>query len=443
MISFRVAANLVAFVLLGVLLSWWALSNHVTFGLTAPDRNVVVMEFAASPGLQPASVVAYQGHAVGEVDRIQLDEDRVRVRTLLDPAEPVPADVTAGVRRASAVGEPYVDLAPRGELAEDYPQLADGDVIPLSRTSVPRSYEEVFRAVADVLDAVPEDALATVVDELATAVEGREDEFATLLADSQDVLHTAAGRADMLDRLATESTHLAGLAADLAPTAGAALDDLGPLASSLADAREDLVTVLETAPGLAERVDTLVADSSQPLGCLLRSLDASLRVLDTPENADRLDTAIGLAPELIEALRTSTHDRDSGPWLRVDAIFNLGASNDPVTTYTDPLPVPGTPALPDACEPVDLGDGAPAPAGDGDVAPTPAAVTPGSPVQGGGTASVSDEADEDASVAAGDVDGARSDGLPWWWVLAALGGLAAAGGAWRLLTGLRRRGDDA
>ena len=427
--SFRVVVNLVTFVLLAVGLGWWALANHVTFGLVEPDHRDVTIEFAASPGLQPGFQVTYLGHGIGSVDRIELADDRVRVHASLDPQAPVPAGVRADVRRASAVGEPYVDLLPDGEVTGDT-RLADGATIPLERTAVPLSYEEVFRSVAEVLEDVPGEALGGIVDELTRALDGREDELVAMLADTEDVLTTAADRADMLDELATRSTRLGAMLADLAPTAGAALDDLEPLVGAIAASRDELDALLDSSPGITRRTADLATRLRQPLACLLDPLETTLATVDTPETAAALDRAIDDAPALMALLRASTHERDGGPWLRVDPILNIGGT--PLRTFDQPLPVPEAPATGTCSTQL---PGLPAAAEDADVAPTPQPLAPEDVRPGGrpGQAPGASDGPTEAPRASSDQPGPRG-AVPRGWALLGLGVLVLlATRPWRWL----------
>lgn len=78
-----------------------------------------------------------------------------------------PSDLDAEVHSQSAVGEQYVALLPRG--GESRP-LADGDVVPRARTSVPPDINSLLDATNRALEAIPQDNLETVIDESYTAV---------------------------------------------------------------------------------------------------------------------------------------------------------------------------------------------------------------------------------------------------------------------------------
>ena len=69
--------------------------------------------FAATGGLYQNANVTYRGTTIGRVTAISLARGGGVDATLrLDSDTPVPADVDATVKSASAIGEQYVELTP-------------------------------------------------------------------------------------------------------------------------------------------------------------------------------------------------------------------------------------------------------------------------------------------------------------------------------------------
>jgi phospholipid/cholesterol/gamma-HCH transport system substrate-binding protein len=107
----RIAVNLAAFGLLFAVLAVWAVRNVLHLQLIDKPYTVVA-EFERSPGLRRDVEVAYLGTRIGTIGSVSLQPGHVEVTLRIDRGVELPADVTAAVRRKSAVGEPYVDLAP-------------------------------------------------------------------------------------------------------------------------------------------------------------------------------------------------------------------------------------------------------------------------------------------------------------------------------------------
>src|SRR5690606_12834600 len=146
------------------------------------DPDFVTVEFESSPGLARGFEVAYLGHAVGSVHAVALQDGFSEVVLRIDAGEELPAAVDAMARRKSAIGEPFVELAPTpGTDPSTGPRLVDGDRIPLARTSSPISYGTLFKSVDALLAAVDPDQVGTVVDELAAALDGRGDDVRRII----------------------------------------------------------------------------------------------------------------------------------------------------------------------------------------------------------------------------------------------------------------------
>jgi phospholipid/cholesterol/gamma-HCH transport system substrate-binding protein len=423
----RIVVNLVAFALLFVGLTWWALANHVTFGVTAPDQDVLTLEFSSSPGLQPGFEVAYLGHPVGTIRGLTLRDGSVTVTAGIDPEVELPARVDATIRRRSAVGEPYVDLEPRDDDALAGPTLADGAHVPLEHTHTSLSYQEVFSSASELLEALPVDDLGTIVSELAVALEGREPTMRELQADAHQALTTFAERSEVLDEVAVEATALAALVAELSPALGDGLDDTALLTRELVAAENDLRQLLAASPGLLERVTDLTVATRPQLGCLLDSLGRSLGELATPENQRRIGDAVGRGDELIALLHDVTHDRSSGPWLRVDAILNMG--QDPVVQYEGPVPHPTPPKIPD-CEPAAFE--APVAPGTAPTAPPPSALGEPDPPPDRPEPELDARAEDTETARPPPTDRRFPTGAGWLWLALAglLAGALAAGTRW-------------
>jgi phospholipid/cholesterol/gamma-HCH transport system substrate-binding protein len=173
----------------------------------------------------------------------------------------LPANATASIRQSSLLGEKFVALAPPAtEPAQG--TLADGALIPVSRTSRTAEVEEVLGALGLLLNGGGLGQLKTIDEELNKALTGRE-------ADVTDLLHQLdtfvagldAQKADIvkaIDALDALSTHLA----QDRQTIGAAVEALGPGLTVLAQQRAQLTQAL-TALGDLSGVGTRVVNESR------------------------------------------------------------------------------------------------------------------------------------------------------------------------------------
>ena len=134
--SRRVLINLVAFLGVFVLTLWWAVNNIISFEFLERPYEIQG-EFAGTAGVSSASEVAYLGVHYGEVESVELVEDRVRITMNIDRGKQIPAGSKARIFRKSAVGEPYIDFQPPEDYDDGGPYIEAGDLIPLDQTSAP------------------------------------------------------------------------------------------------------------------------------------------------------------------------------------------------------------------------------------------------------------------------------------------------------------------
>jgi phospholipid/cholesterol/gamma-HCH transport system substrate-binding protein len=228
----------------------------------------VTAEFSDVLDLVPQAAVKVDDVTVGSVEKISLSGWTARVRLRIGNNVRLPGNATAAVRQTSLLGEKYVALDPP---ATESPQgtLADGAVIPLSRTRRGAEVEEVLAALGLLLNGGGLAQLKTINEELAGALDGRE----TQAKDALHQLDTFLGgldrqKADIvraLDALDRLSGHLA----QQRDVIGTALKSLAPGLTVLEDQRRQL-TVALTSLGELGRVGTRV---------VIRSRDDTLAVL--------------------------------------------------------------------------------------------------------------------------------------------------------------------
>ncbi|SCL27639.1 phospholipid/cholesterol/gamma-HCH transport system substrate-binding protein [Micromonospora pallida] len=230
-------------------------------GAPKGDGYAVTAEFADVLDLVPQAAVKVDDVTVGSVERISLDGWTARVTLRLDAKVRLPANATAAVRQSSLLGEKYVAVAapPTGAASD---RLADGDVIPLPRTSRGTEVEEVLAALGLLLNGGGLAQLRTINRELSAALDGRE----PAVKDTLHQLDTFIGglekqKADLvraieaLDRLTTRLNQQKQVLGD-------AVDSLAPGLTTLAGQRAQLTGAL-TALGELGQVGTRVVNRSR------------------------------------------------------------------------------------------------------------------------------------------------------------------------------------
>ncbi|MGR6319773.1 MCE family protein [Micromonospora soli] len=230
-------------------------------GEPAGDGYTVTAEFSDVLDLVPRAAVKVDDVTVGTVEKISLSGWHAQVRLRLDRAVRLPANATAAVRQSSLLGEKYVTVAPPPtEPARG--RLADGDLIPLSRTTRGAEVEEVLAALGLLLNGGGLAQLQTINAELGKALAGREPE----LRDTLTQLDTFIGgldrqKADIV-RAIDALDRLTGRLARQRQVVGDALDSLAPGLTVLARQRAQLTRSL-TALGQLGTVGTRVVERSR------------------------------------------------------------------------------------------------------------------------------------------------------------------------------------
>ncbi|MCT9930494.1 MCE family protein [Planotetraspora sp. A-T 1434] len=345
----RIAVNLAFFALLGVVMTVWAFTSVIELdALTRPYR--VSAEFTSSPGLVPGFDVAYLGVRVGKIGDVRLAPGEIVTGLDIDRDVRLPRDVTAEVRRKSAVGEPYVELSPPASGAGGG-TLAAGDVIPLSRTSVPPGYRRLFDGVGRLLRAVPPEDAHTIVHELATGLDGREGSVRDVIDDAHDLTGTLARSSGLLDDLSAQLTRLTGTLASKRGELATGLADLHEVTASLRRSREDLNAFLDRAPGTLRRIDRLLRASRPGLSCALTALGTHNGIVFTRRNERYIRHVLGVVPTALALMDDVGDVRPEGTYARAAFIFSVPGGPREPEEYRRPIRPPAVPPLRHCPEP--------------------------------------------------------------------------------------------
>jgi phospholipid/cholesterol/gamma-HCH transport system substrate-binding protein len=232
-------------------------------------RYTVTLQLPASGNLYPTANVSYRGTEVGRVEAVQLTDRGVQATLSLDSNTPIPSDLDAAVHSQSAIGEQYVALTPRDGTSRP---LRDGDVIPLSRSTVPPNLNELLQATNKGLQAIPNDSVKTLVDESYIAFGGLGPEFSRFIKSSTTL---AAGAKKNLDDINTLIDGAAPILDSQTHTADA-IDDwtshLATITGELQSSDAAVAGLLEKAPAAANESRQLIERFKPTLPILLANL---------------------------------------------------------------------------------------------------------------------------------------------------------------------------
>jgi phospholipid/cholesterol/gamma-HCH transport system substrate-binding protein len=220
----------------------------------------ITAEFTDVLDLVPQAAVKVNDVTVGSVEKISLSGWTARARLRIDKKVRLPANATAAVRQTSLLGEKYVAVAaPTTEPASG--ELADGGVIPLSRTKRAAEVEEVLAALGLLLNGGGLAQLKTINQELSAALDGRESNARDALRQLDTFLGGLDQQKADLVRAVDALDRLTGHLDQQRTVIGRALDSLAPGLTVLEQQRVQLTGAL-TALGDLGRVGTEVVEKS-------------------------------------------------------------------------------------------------------------------------------------------------------------------------------------
>jgi phospholipid/cholesterol/gamma-HCH transport system substrate-binding protein len=239
----------------------------------------VTVQLADSGGIFPNAEVTYRGVTVGRVERLLLSDDGVDVVLDIDDDAPaIPADTAAVVANRSAVGEQYVDLQPphgRG------PYLADGSVVPRSRTKTPSGPDVLLSNLDSLVASVPQDSLRTTVDELFLAFQNSGPALRVLLDSAGALTTTATAHLPQTTSLLANGRIVLDTQADQSQQILDYSTNLRLIAEQLKTSNPDLRRLINVTPTVAVQVNDLLRDSGQDLGIIIANLLTTMQVTST------------------------------------------------------------------------------------------------------------------------------------------------------------------
>ena len=229
----------------------------------------VTVQLPEAGGLYERGNVTYRGTEVGQVKSVHLTDSGVEAVLSLRSDVKIPSNLDAEVHSQSAVGEQYVALLPRNDGA---PPLKDGDVIPVSRTTVPPDINSLLDSTNRGLQAIPQGNLKTVIDESYTAFGDLGPDISRLVRGSTTLAIDARKNLDPLLALIDRSKSVLNSQTDTADSVSAWASHLAAITTSLQRNDPALRGVIQNAGPAAEEVRGLFERVKPTLPILLANL---------------------------------------------------------------------------------------------------------------------------------------------------------------------------
>ncbi|MUL74528.1 MCE family protein [Mycolicibacterium sp. CBMA 226] len=286
----------------------------------------VTVQLPAAGGLYPSGNVTYRGTEVGRVTGIRLTDRGVDAVLSLNSSIKIPSDLDAQVHSVSAIGEQYVALVPRSGNGN---ALKDGDVIPMTRSSVPPPIGGLLDAANRGLQAVPKDDVKTAIDESYTAIGGLGPEISRVVNGSTELAIDAHKNIDPLLALIDKSQPVLDSQANTAESIRAWAAHLADLTGQLKSHDAAVAGFLHNGGAAAEEARQLVDRLKLSLPVLLANLVSVGQVAVVYQPA--IEQILVLEPELVAIMQAvSLPNRDSRrPFPGIWSSFNLNLNDTP------------------------------------------------------------------------------------------------------------------
>lgn len=305
----KLFVNLIAVVVLAVVMVAWVVIRIVGGG-PLEHQFTVTAEFASSGGVFTDQEVTYRGFRIGRVGDLTLSKDGVHVPLQIDPQweDKIPADVTARILSKSAVGEQYVDLAPRSDGGV---MLTDGSVIPRARTKLPVDFQVLLSTLDRVLGDIPPETAHRVIHNLGKGLRGRGEDIASILKSLNTLSGAFASVAPQEQSLLSNATKAGAAFLATKDDFSAAIKAADKVLGGIGDEPGELKALFRSNDQFAREGSALLKRKGDDLALGINALgdlvDFQL------ENLGEVDKTLKYLPQFLHAIEDS-----SVPWRSPD-----------------------------------------------------------------------------------------------------------------------------
>lgn len=271
--------------------------------LRSSGDTEVLVRFDRAPGLYAGDDVRVLGVRVGTVSSVETRDGGVDVTLTVDGDQKVPADAHAAIVAPSLVSGRFVQLAPAWTSG---PTLEDGAEIPVDRTAVPISFDEVKEELTELSTALgPGSGKRGSLDQAISTIEANlANGNSTELRASVAQLHDAAaalssGRSDLFATVHNLNQFTKNLAVHDAAVGGFSTE-LDNVTAVLRDNRTQVTgAVRDLRVALRSSADLLGKNQAQ----LTRALRGTTALTGTvASRADELAGVLHVAPHSLMGL---------------------------------------------------------------------------------------------------------------------------------------------
>jgi len=232
--------------------------------------------FEDAAGLRAGDEVTVAGLEAGSIGDVSVENGMVVMDLDIRDEVVMPVDARAEIVVETLLGRKSVDL-----VGGDSPEpLADGDVIPVERTTTPIEITELNDISVRLMEESDAQALEDLMAQVTNITKGKEREIKAVIDGLADVTAVLSDKKEQLKGVLSSLDTLSHTFAEEDDTIVSLIDRYNDVLGNLARRKGDLEALLVNTDSAAHEVAFLVDRNRPVLDRTLDSLHASLRVVD-------------------------------------------------------------------------------------------------------------------------------------------------------------------
>lgn len=282
--------------------------------------------FASANGLFPGNSVEMLGAPVGTVTNVVNTGNTVLVSMDVQTKYPVPAGVQAALVSPQVLGEPSIELSPGYTGGQ---QMPAGKTIPLSRTSVPVSTDQLLKDVQSFLSQVNPQATGSLIANLSQDLSGQGASLNQLLGNAAGTIQLLAQQGNSLGQLTTSLAQVTATLQTRTTTLSNLITDYNSVSAVVASHQAQLGTAISDLAGATNQLSQFLGPNLVPLENDVAGVTQVGRTVSA--NLGNLDTLLN-STNLLFAAAGRAYDPTQN-WLNLNLALPAGTSVSVVSGY--------------------------------------------------------------------------------------------------------------
>jgi phospholipid/cholesterol/gamma-HCH transport system substrate-binding protein len=282
--------------------------------------------FASANGLFPGNAVEMLGAPVGTVTDVVNTGNTVLVSMSVQTKYRLPAGVQAALESPQVLGEPSIELSPG---YTGGPQMPEGRTIPLSRTSVPVSTDQLLKDVQSFLTQVDPQATGDLITNLSQDLSGQGASLNQLLGNAAGTIQLLAQQGNSLGQLTTSLAQITATLQTRTTTLSNLITDYNTVSAVVASHQAQLGTAISDLAGATNQLSDFLGPNLVPLENDVAGVTQVTRTVSS--NIGNLDTLLNSTNLLFSAAGRAYDPTQN--WLDLNLALPAGTSASVVSGY--------------------------------------------------------------------------------------------------------------